>query len=174
MTFVVDANGHVSDAKAISGPPELFGAAVQSVKQWRFQPPINAPVSSTTINYGHPHPCPAATADAGYVIVSGPLRSDRGTVIDINETTDWPLPPYLLKERLASVSGEMVLAITVNARGNVTQVRAVKSLSPRLDKAAIKAIRKWRFKPSDGGPNSLPDVFLLRINYSGLCDAPLT
>jgi outer membrane biosynthesis protein TonB len=32
LSIVVDAKGRVSDAKALSGPPELFRAALESVK----------------------------------------------------------------------------------------------------------------------------------------------
>jgi len=39
LSIVVDAKGKVSDAKVLSGPPELGQAAIDSVKQWEFEPP---------------------------------------------------------------------------------------------------------------------------------------
>ena len=36
LCIVVDANGKVSQAKALSGPKELFPAALASVKMWHL------------------------------------------------------------------------------------------------------------------------------------------
>jgi TonB family protein len=47
LTIVVDAEGRVSDAKVLSGPPELIQAALDSVKMWRYEPPKSAPVTKT-------------------------------------------------------------------------------------------------------------------------------
>jgi len=53
LRITVDANGRVSDAKALSGPPELFPAALDCVKQWEFEPPAQAPaVTIAEISFG--------------------------------------------------------------------------------------------------------------------------
>src|SRR5271167_1753225 len=44
VSIIVDANGRVSSAKPLSGPPELFQAALDSVKQWQYEPPTHPPV----------------------------------------------------------------------------------------------------------------------------------
>ena len=80
-----------------------------------------------------------------------------------------PLPPYLTADRKASVAGEMILSITVNAEGNVEKTRVVKSLSPRLDKTAIKTVHTWKFRLIDGSPDALPDDFQLHITYRTTC-----
>ena len=59
VSFVVNANGRVTDAKALSGPPELFQAAMDSAKEWQFEPPANAPVTMTAeVAYGFPRGMP--------------------------------------------------------------------------------------------------------------------
>jgi TonB family protein len=72
MSIVVDANGKVSQAKALSGPKELFPAALASVKMWQYEPPASAPVVTTVeIGYGVPKECPGPISDMGGVEGSG-------------------------------------------------------------------------------------------------------
>jgi protein TonB len=35
---IIDASGNVVGARAMSGPPLLFGAALEAVKQWKYEP----------------------------------------------------------------------------------------------------------------------------------------
>ena len=44
MRIVVDKNRKISDAKALSGPNELFPASVEAAKQYQFEPPQNEPM----------------------------------------------------------------------------------------------------------------------------------
>jgi periplasmic protein TonB len=39
---VIDENGHVTEATALQGPPELTQAAVGAVKQWTWKPGTQA------------------------------------------------------------------------------------------------------------------------------------
>jgi TonB family protein len=169
LSIVVDAQGKVSDAKALSGLPELFQAAIDSVKQWEFEPPPHAPVATTAeVGYGSPEECPGAISDSAEVIAPAWLKSGKGTVIS-SVDFDQPLPPYLTADRKASVAGEMILSIAVNAEGKVEKVHIVKSLSPRLDKAAIKTVHTWKFRLIDGSSDALPDDFQVHITYRTTC-----
>jgi len=172
LSIVVDANGRVSDAKALGGPSELFQAALDSVKQWEFEPPAKAPVVTTAeVAYGHPRECPGSVSDVGGVSFATRLKAERGTLIylDDDDDIDQPWPPYPTEDRKAGVAGEMVLSIRVNAEGKVINVRVVKSLSPHLDDAAVETVRTWRFKPKAGNPDSLPDDFPLHVLFQPMC-----
>jgi TonB family protein len=170
LSIVVDAKGRVSEAMALSGPSELFQAALDSVKEWEFEPPTHAPVvARVEVSYGHPKECPGAVSDSGEVTTSGRLRSEKGMIVDVDSNAPWPLPPYSIEARKADVAGEMILSITVNAEGTVAKVHVVKSLSPDLDNAAIEAVRAWRFKPNDGNPDGLPDDFPVHIFFRPTC-----
>ncbi len=54
----------------------------------------------------------------------------------------------------AGVPGLVTVSFTVDDKGNVTDEKVVKSSNPELEEPALKAIRKWRFKPAvrDGNP----------------------
>ena len=170
LRITVNANGRVSDAKALSGPPELFQAALDCVKQWEFEPPAHAPmVTIAEISFGHPKECPGPVSEFGEVSSSETLRSVKGTIVQVSDDVDWVLPVYFAEERKAGVAGEMILSLTVNAEGKVASVRVVKSLSPHLDNAAIDSVRTLKFKLQSGNPDSLPDDFPLRILYQPTC-----
>ena len=170
LSIVVDAKGKVSDAKVLSGAPELIQAAIDSVKQWEFEPPALAPVvTNAEVAYGHPKECPGSISDSGEVIARGWSKNEKGTVVGTDDTISQSLPPYFTEDRKAGVGGEMILLITVSAKGKVAKTRVVKSLSPHLDKAAIKTVRAWKFKLLSGNPDSLPDDFQLHITYMPIC-----
>jgi TonB family protein len=112
LSIVVDANGKVSDATALTGPPELFQAAIDNVKQWEFEPPARAPVATKAeVTFGYYKECPGQVSDVGEVIASNRVTNERGMVLDIADDAGWRLPYYPTEERKAGVVGEMVLSV---------------------------------------------------------------
>jgi TonB family protein len=70
VSIIIDVNGHVVDAKAVSGSPMLGPAAAQAVRGWAFTPAVvgNSPVrvvTSVMINF--------AVDRAGRAMVTFPL-----------------------------------------------------------------------------------------------------
>src|SRR5277367_3893850 len=118
LTIVVNDKGQVSDAKALSGPPELIATAIDSVKRWQFEPPSHAPLVTTVeISYGHPKECPPAVSDAGEVVATSWLENRDGAVIATPDGDDFSLPQYFEEDRKAGVAGDMVLALTLDSAG---------------------------------------------------------
>jgi TonB family protein len=77
----------------------------------------------------------------------------------------------LHEERLAGVAGTMLLSVSVDATGHVIKIRVANSLSPKLDEAAVKVVRKWKFKLVDGkGGDGFPDSFQIPIDYKPMCN----
>ena len=171
LSLTVDAEGHVSDAKIVSGPPELYQAALDSVKHWQFEPPAHAPAETmASVTYGHPKPCPASVATMGVVLLPNNLISDKGTIVEVLDETNSPTPRYYFEDMKAGAAGDMLLSVTINANGKPTKIRVVHSLSVHLDKATIKTVRAWRFKLHDGSPGSLPDTFPVVIKFDPECN----
>jgi TonB family protein len=71
------------------------------------------------------------------------------------------LPEYPEDARKAKVSGTVVLELTVDREGNVTDVRVIESI-PLLDQAAIDAVRDWKYAPSD---EDAPRVFRVPVPF---------
>lgn len=171
LSISIDAQGKVSDPKVVSGPPELFQAAIDSVKRWEFEPPGHAPLSTTVeVSYGHPEQCPGPISEMGEVYgPAGRLTSKKGTVVSLDEDIDQGLPPYFPEDRKSGAAGEMVLLVTVEANGKASKAYVLTSLSPHLDQAAIDTVRSWKFKLTKGNPDTLPDDFEVKFKYRATC-----
>jgi TonB family protein len=65
-----------------------------------------------------------------------------------------PDPQYSESARQAKITGQVILAVAINATGVVDSVRVVKPLEPGLDENAVAAVSKWQFTPAtkDGKP----------------------
>lgn len=66
-----------------------------------------------------------------------------------------PHPRYPARARRRGESGEVLLSIDVDARGRVARVSVASSSGSKdLDRAALDAVRRWRFRPGmrDGRP----------------------
>jgi TonB family protein len=154
----------------LTGPPEFYQVAIDSVKQWEFEPPAHPPVETRVeILFGYPKECPGPISDAGEVSSGGWFKSKKGLVIGENIDSNQRLPPYFTEDRKAGIIGVMILSVTVMPDGKVKKVHVVKSLSPHLDEAAVKTIGQWRFKLIKGSPDALPDDFELPISYRATC-----
>ncbi|OGF64550.1 MAG: hypothetical protein A2Y62_06940 [Candidatus Fischerbacteria bacterium RBG_13_37_8] len=74
-------------------------------------------------------------------------------------------PEYPTVALLPRIQGEVVLEAIINTKGTVESVRIVKSLHPILDKAAMKALDKWRFEPGKVNGRPVKAYFLLTIHF---------
>jgi protein TonB len=63
----------------------------------------------------------------------------------------------------AKVTGIVVLEATVNEKGDVVDVAILRSL-PLLDKAAMEAIRQWKYQPLM--MNGVPSPFMLTVTLT--------
>jgi TonB family protein len=59
---------------------------------------------------------------------------------------DYPQMPE--KTRRAGASGVVIVEATIDEQGNVQDARVVQGVHPDLDKATLKAVRTWKFKPA--------------------------
>ena len=65
-----------------------------------------------------------------------------------------PSPEYSKQARQKNIEGTTVLSLIVGADGLPRDIRVTRPVGYGLDEEAIKAVQKWRFKPStiDGKP----------------------
>jgi TonB family protein len=54
---------------------------------------------------------------------------------------------YPARALVAGITGTVIVELVIDAKGNVREARAVKSV-PELDDAAVKTARKWKFEPT--------------------------
>jgi len=172
VRIVVDKNGKVTDAKALNGPAQLSRSAVEAAKQYEFEPPQDAPVTTNlemTFALG-PKPCPPGIrGDRGDVSYAEqlPMKTEHAGALKIVGDISEPLPPYPAEARDAGIEGDLELFITVAPSGEVVGARVMKSVDPSIDDAALATVRTWKFKVTRGEQAGFPIKFLYRMT----CDS---
>lgn len=85
----------------------------------------------------------------------GPIEQAGGPLTIT--VTHYVAPIYPFMAARTGEKGEITMALLVNARGNVDEVKILRSTgSSRLDKAAVSAVRQWKFAPTQSGASSEP------------------
>ena len=62
-----------------------------------------------------------------------------------------PDPGYSRQATKAKINGVVVLALVVGTDGRAHDISVVKPLGYGLDEEAVKAVKKWKFKPGQSG-----------------------
>jgi len=65
-----------------------------------------------------------------------------------------PEPEYDNQARKKKIQGTVVLSMIVTKEGRTADIEVTKTLTPGLDKQAVKAVSQWTFEPviEDGKP----------------------
>jgi len=63
------------------------------------------------------------------------------------------------------VEGLVVLQAVIDERGNVTELKVLRSLPMGLEPAALDAVRQWRFKPATLQGQAVKVYFNLTVNF---------
>lgn len=74
-------------------------------------------------------------------------------------------PEYSEDARKAKFQGYAVLAVEVDASGNVTNARVIRSLGLGLDEKALEAIRQWSFTPGKKNGNPVDTQVEVTVNF---------
>lgn len=77
--------------------------------------------------------------------------NDRSNCITPPRQIHSPAPKYPKTERKARHEGTVTLKLAVGTDGMPVDIRISQSLSPDFDKAAIDALRQWKFSPAMKG-----------------------
>ena len=94
------------------------------------------------------------------------MKSDHRGELKVVANINAPLPPYPEQAIDAGIQGELDLFITVAPDGDVIGARAIHSLDPAIDKAAIATVRTWKFKVTHGEQAGFPIKFRYRMTCS--------
>lgn len=77
-----------------------------------------------------------------------------------------PPPEYPANLRQSGVSGTVVVKLSINAEGKVQEAEIVKSNESRLETHALKAVRKWVFKPATKDGVGVSTAIVIPIQFS--------
>jgi periplasmic protein TonB len=132
-------------------------------------PVVNGPVEAS-IDPGLPSgigstvvvtvPPPAEQQTA---VRSGPLRIGQGVRAPKKIVDASPVYPAIALS--ARVQGAVILEAVINERGDVERVRVLRS-EPLLDRAAIDAVRRWRYTPTTLNGTPVAVLMTITINFT--------
>jgi TonB family protein len=179
LQIVISKTGDVRDMRLLSGHPMLAPAAIEAVKQWKYQPYMQDGeaiefATNVRVNFRLPDGGPLG------IVASVPTGAAEGTsgsmpsvddVLRISEAeirqlrTEKVDPAYPPAAAQAHIQGTVVLDVQVNASGDVENVRLY-SGHPMLAKAAIEAVKQWKYRPYVKDGNDIPFAGIVRLNFT--------
>jgi protein TonB len=74
-------------------------------------------------------------------------------------------PVYTEVARKARVQGVVIVEAIIDERGNVVNARILKGLPMGLDKAALEAVQRWKFKPATLENKPVKVYYTLTVNF---------
>lgn len=74
-------------------------------------------------------------------------------------------PAYPEECRRQEIEGLVVLQVSMDKKGNVSNLKVLKKVHPLLDKAALDAIGQWKFEPVLLNGKPVPVIFNMTVNF---------
>jgi TonB family protein len=137
----------------------LVDSALTAVRQWRYDPPFEAPLTFTVDVRLAKGPevmefKPRQEGDA--LRVGGDIKAPR-KIKDVK-------PVYPPAAREAGINGVVIIEVKIGTDGRVEEGHVLKSI-PLLDEAALDAVKQWQFEPTllNGAP--VPIMMTVTINF---------
>ena len=169
LEAIIGADGKVRDVRVLRSVPFLDQAAVDAVRQWEYEPaqrdgkPTAVVMTVTTTfrmdvgrEYG-PLIVPPWPAAEGAFRVGPNLPAPRQT-----KNVRPEFPDEAQRRR---VGGAVILEVLVAPDGKVQDVRVLRS-SPLFDGAAMDAVRKWEYTPTEIDGAAVPVVMTVTVTFS--------
>jgi TonB family protein len=99
------------------------------------------------------HKAPKETPQKPDALRAGSERGslDHGPAIGIEAMPALPLifpDPAIFPWQLGKLRGDVVVEVTIDTQGNVTNTRVLQSLQQGIDEKIVETLKGWRFKPA--------------------------
>ncbi len=184
----IDRDGSVVDTKVLRPVPLLESAAVEAVKQWKYEPTLldGEPVPVlmvVTVSFtlkgaaqaSTPEPAQAAASMTAAVSAARAVATSTsaqqkppvrvgGAVKEPKKIKD-VAPVYPDEARQAGVQGMVIIETTIGTDGAVSDVKVLRSVA-LLEMAAVEAVKQWKYEPTliDGEPVSV--LMVVTVNFT--------
>lgn len=153
-------------------------------------PQLKLPQMTMNMNWGDPQAAPAPSSNGpgtgggigtgngtgigsgtGGGLGPGSQGGTGGGVYSVGGNVSEPVaiyepdPPYSEQARKAKFQGTVVLAIIIDAQGNVRDEQVIKALGLGLDEEAMKTVKTWKFKPAMRNGVPVPVRVTVEISF---------
>jgi protein TonB len=96
------------------------------------------------------------------VALAAPVRAELDPPVPVRTVT----PDFPMDMRRANVSGVVTINCLVDPRGEVQDLKVVKSTNVAFIQPALEALKKWKFKPAQRDGSSVPIRVTIPIKFS--------
>jgi len=128
----IETDGTVSMAGVVRSVPLLDDAALEAIRQWRFDDVAHRVTMYVTVRFA---------LDGKEAAAQTERPKPPAKIHDVR-------PEYPEEARQARVEGVVIVQVTIDTDGNVAAAKVLRSV-PMLDQAALDAVYQWRFEPPD-------------------------
>jgi TonB family protein len=133
-------------------------AALTSVRQWRYDPPFEAPLTFTVqVPFGAPIMAFQPGSVNGALHVGGNIKPPT-KIKDVR-------PAYPPVAREAGVTGVVIIEVRIGTDGSIEEAHVLRSI-PLLDQAALDAVKQWQFVPTLLNGQPVPIIMTVTINFA--------
>jgi protein TonB len=97
----------------------------------------------------------------------GPVRFAEGKGLTEPVVENKVVPSYPAEARAERIQGAVAVEATITKEGRVAEARVKRAVDPRLDAAALEAVRQWTFKPArdkEGRPVAV--IFTVTLRFA--------
>ena len=146
----------------------LAGAAVHSMLRVRVEAILDRTRRRTMLNRRMAFWSAAAALSVALPLAA--MQAER-QVYKIGGNVTAPVPihkqevQYTPEAKDARVEGTVLLSLIIEASGTVSNIRVMRGLEPGLDKQAILAVEKWRFRPAMKDGASVAVSANIEVNF---------
>lgn len=147
------------DAAPVAAPEGIHAEIERPAPVDIAEPPSDGVIGGFGTDPGsvpHEEPAPPPPAPRVPVRPGGDIKPPR-KIVDV-------APVYPELARTARVSGVVILEATIDEDGNVRDARILRSI-PLLDRAAVEAVRQWRFTPTLLNGQVIPIVMTVTVTF---------
>jgi TonB family protein len=180
LNVIITKTGDIGAVRLVSGHPMLAPAAIEAVRQWRYQPYLvnGEPTEVATNLQIHFTLADNPLPGGGAVATTGVEAGATGKVADGLARVSEPVMRGLRTQKIdpvypsaafeAAAQGGVVMVVQIDRDGNVADISSV-SGHPLLVQAAIDAVKQWKYRPylRNGTPTDVKTTVHLRFELTG-------
>jgi TonB family protein len=152
--------------------PAFMDAALTSVRQWRYEPPADGPLTfSVPVRIGAAPEIMAFKSAGNNASRGGGAINRPDNALRVGGDIKAPLkildvrPIYPPLALAASVTGVVIIETRIGTDGSVEEAHVLRSI-PLLDQAALDAVKQWRFTPTLLNGQAVPIIMTTTVNFT--------
>jgi TonB family protein len=160
--------GYVATSDVDIVPPN---PAEPALAQARARTPKNIAVNEETASPAVTGEPEASASVPGATSTTAPAPESSTPVAPIEEAVSPPIlvskvdPIYPAAARQAGIEGAVILQVSIDSDGAVSNVRVRHGLPLGITEAAVGAVRQWRYRPARGPHGPIPSARTVRIDF---------